>query len=130
MRFVYLATPYSKFPTGPDGAANAAAYQVAILLKAGIKVFSPITHTHIVSVRANIDVSSANTFWEEADAPFVELASAMVFCKLPSWEVSSGMARERAAFVAANKPVFEMRPSIVPAPLLWWWAGVTPGKSP
>ena len=43
---VYLATPYSKFPGGIQAAFIDAACIAARLLRAGVKVYSPITHTH------------------------------------------------------------------------------------
>ena len=46
MPFWYLATPYSKFPGGLDAAYVEACKAQALLIKAGVPVFCPISHTH------------------------------------------------------------------------------------
>lgn len=114
MSFYYLASPYTKFPGGLDAAYAAACEQTAILIRAGIPVFSPIAHTHGIALCGGIDPKD-HAVWLPADAPFMRAAAALIVCKLPSWERSFGVRAEIDAFYEAGKPVVFMTPGEVPA---------------
>lgn len=113
MSFYYLATPYSKYPDGIEAAFVVACEQTAILVNAGVPVFCPIAHTHGVAVHGGIDPMN-HDIWIPADRPFMEQAKGLIFCKLPSWEVSFGMNAEREFFEQSGKPIFMMEPGIIP----------------
>jgi hypothetical protein len=115
--FWYLATPYSKYPDGIEAAFRAACEQSALLVKAGIPIFCPIAHTHPVAIQGGIDPFD-HEIWLPADEPFMHLACGLIFCKLPSWEISYGMNEERKVFTAAGKPILDMEPGSVPDALL------------
>lgn len=118
-KFWYLATPYSKYPEGRQAAYVAACEQSIFLAKHGIRIFSPIAHSHgMAEAASNLDPSSDNDIWEWLDAPFVQLATGMIWCALPGHAESSGMAKELTAFQAAYKPIVPMTPNIMPATLL------------
>ena len=55
MSYYYLATPYSKYPGGPEAAFQMACRQAAILIKAKIPVYCPIAHTHPIAVQNDMD---------------------------------------------------------------------------
>jgi hypothetical protein len=117
MSFYYLATPYSKFPDGIEAAFEAACQQTALLVRAGVPVFCPIAMTHPVAIHGAIDPYD-HEIWIPADEPFMHQACGLIFCKLPSWEVSYGMKVEREFFQNVGRPVIEMTPGIVPEVLL------------
>ncbi len=113
----YLATPYTNYPEGLDRAADFAAEQAALLLKAGHDVFSPVVHSHWVATAApegTFDLTDGD-FWLERDAPFMRASRGLIFLKAPSWEKSSGMLRELVWFVEQGKPVVFMEPGKVPS---------------
>lgn len=116
MSFYYLATPYSKFPDGINAAFRAACEQTALLVRSGIPVFCPIAHTHPVAIHGGIDPFS-HDIWLPADQPFMEQACGLIFCKLPSWEISYGMNAEREYFQRVGKLVIDMEPGVVPPEL-------------
>ena len=113
MSYWYLATPYSKYPDGIEAAFLVACEQTAILIRAGIPVFCPIAHTHPVAINGAIDPYD-HTIWIPADKPLMEGARGLIFCKLPSWEISYGMDVERKYFESVGRPVIDMTPGVVP----------------
>lgn len=123
--FLYLATPYSKYPHGIEAAYRLACVETARLLRAGIPVFSPIAMTHGIAVHGDIDPLD-HGIWLPADEPFMQAAHGLIFLRAESWELSYGMRKEREAFEAAGKPVFDMQPGDVPASLIQYFAERTP----
>jgi hypothetical protein len=114
MTFHYLATPYSKYAGGIEAAFQAAAEQAALLVRAGVPVYSPIAHTHPVAIHGGIDPYD-HTIWLEADRAFMEAACGLIVCKLPGWEASYGIQVEVDHFTHAGKPIVYMEPGEVPA---------------
>lgn len=113
MSFWYLATPYSKFPSGIEAAFIVACQQTALLIRAGIPVYSPIAHTHPVAVNGDIDPLD-HSIWLPADAPLMSAALGLIVCKMESWESSYGIGVEIAEFKKAGKPIVYMEQNIVP----------------
>lgn len=113
MGFYYLATPYSKYPDGLEAAFKIACEQAAILVRHGVKVYSPIAHTHPIAIYGGIDPLS-HAIWLPADRPFMDLAKGLIVLKAKSWELSYGIAEERKHFEALGKPVLWMEPGALP----------------
>ena len=113
----YLATPYSKYPGGPDAAFVFASMQLGLFVQARIPAFSPIVHTHPVAKYCAIDGDSANSIWTDADAHFIDMCGGMIVIHGTSWELSIGIQRERNEFLKQGKPVLEMEPYIIPPAL-------------
>lgn len=111
--FWYLATPYTKYEHGTEAAFVMACQQAALLLRAGIIVYSPIAHMHSVAIHGGMDVSYA-TPWMEFDAPLMAAAKGIIICRMAGWKVSFGVMHEREVFQAAGKPVVFMEPGVVP----------------
>ena len=111
--FYYLATPYTKYPGGTEAAFTMACQQAALLLRAGIIVYSPIAHMHSVAVRGGMDTSYA-TPWLDFDAPLMDAAKGIIVCRMAGWKASLGVMHERETFQAAGKPIVYMEPGVVP----------------
>lgn len=116
MSFWYLATPYTKYRKGIEAAFQDAAKQAAILLRAGVPVFSPIAHTHPLAIYGGIDAKD-HTVWLPFDRPMMDAAKGIIVCKLEGWDESYGVAYERDVFSCAGKPLIFMEPGKVPVPL-------------
>lgn len=114
--FFYLATPYSKYADGLDAAFTDAAQQAALLVRAGVPVFSPIAHSHPIAMQGGIDPLD-HAIWLPADEPFMRAARGLIVCKLVGWKASYGVSVEIRAFRKAGKPVVYMDPGVVPAGL-------------
>lgn len=115
--FWYLATPYSAHPLGPNAAYRQACEQAALLIKAGVSVFSPIAHSHQIAKVGGIDPFS-HEVWLPIDEPMMDAAIGMIQCRLPGWNTSRGMDYEIDRFAGAGKPIVVMEPGEVPALLL------------
>ncbi|MEE9598198.1 MAG: DUF1937 family protein [Acidiferrobacterales bacterium] len=103
----YVATPYSKYPEGVTAAFTEACRATAALLKHGIRVYSPIAHTHPIAIHGGLDVKDLS-IWLPADRPLMQAAVGMIVVKMKGWEESTGIAHEIEAFKKAGKPVLEM----------------------
>ena len=106
---VYLATPYTKYPTGIDMAFRDAAVLAAKMVVAGVRVYSPIVYTHQLAIHGGPDPLS-HAVWLPFDAPFMDRSEALVIAKMDSWETSFGIAEETRIFRAAQKQIYEICP--------------------
>ena len=113
MNYLFLCTPYSLYPLGLDRAFDLAVRTRGLLVQAGIKVFSPIIHSHVVATACGIDPLS-HEIWLEAEAPFRHFASGAIMLMAESWEISHGMSFEKDEFEKAGKPIFWMTPGEIP----------------
>lgn len=122
----YVATPYSKYAGGIDAAAREAERNAGFLDRHGLKVFSPIAHSHALARGGGTDPLDAQ-YWLGRDKWFIDRADALVVVKMDGWDQSVGVAHEIQKF--AGRPIFMMDP--VPAPVnvigLMGYAGA--GKS-
>lgn len=107
---VYLAAPYSVY----DSLVNATWPQVRFdlvniaamrLIRAGCIVFSPISHSHPISLT---QPPEANThgLWLEQDLEFAKWADILVVLRLPGVTASYGVNKERDWFNDMKKPVY------------------------
>jgi len=80
--YVYLATPYARFAGGIEAAHLAACRLAGWLICQGVRVFSPIAHSHAIALAAAIDPCE-NGFWIPADRPLMRAAGALVIGMLP-----------------------------------------------
>ena len=122
MSYIYVATPYSKYPHGTEEAYRMACRVTALLLKAGLPVFSPIAHSHGIAQIGGIDPVD-HDFWVDADKAMLETAGALLVVQAEGWEQSRGMAHEIDVFTKAGKPIFVMEseePWAIPPELFFW----------
>ena len=111
--FWYLATPYSKYAGGLEAAFIEAAKQTALLVKAGVRVYSPICHTHPAAIHGGIDPLD-HGIWLPADKPFMDAACGLIVCMLDGWTTSYGISVEINEFARAHKVIVYMHPGVVP----------------
>jgi len=105
----YLATPYSKYPDGIERAFVDAAKLAARLMQSGVKVYSPIAHTHPLAIHGNIDPLD-HDIWLPFDEAMLSVCGTLIVAHLLSWETSKGIAHEVAFFEKAGKPIFDCNP--------------------
>lgn len=103
----YLATPYSKYPAGTTAAYFTAARIAAGLLRAGIPVYSPITHTHPIAVAGNLDPLD-HSIWLPFDELMMARCDYLIVAHMDGWQESKGIAHEVEAFTLARKPIFDL----------------------
>ncbi len=105
----YLATPYTRYAGGLDQAFKDAAKIAAHLLMAGVKVYSPICHTHPIAVFGQLDPLD-HSIWLPFDEAMMAAASTLIVAHLDGWHESYGIAHEVKFFQAAGKPIFDLDP--------------------
>lgn len=114
---LYLATPYSKYPGGLDEAFKKAARVSAALLEAGLIIYSPIVHSHPISIHGDIDPHN-HAIWLPFNETMMKRADAICVVKMFTWDSSVGIAHEIKWFSDAKKPVLYFDPSILPNPFI------------
>ncbi len=102
---VYVASPYSKYPTGIDCAFVEASRLTGELARHGVRGYSPIAHTHSLARYANIDPYSYD-IWLPFDEAIMAKSDAMTILKMEGWDKSFGINHEIDVFRAASKPIF------------------------
>lgn len=105
----YLATPYTNFKPDHVVAYIKACRLAARLLLAGVKVYSPIAHTHPIGVYGDIDPLD-HGIWLPFDEAMMAKADVLIVAHMAGWESSKGIAHEVAYFGRANKPIYDLDP--------------------
>lgn len=106
----YLATPYSKYENGNlELAFRDAARLAAQIMIAGIKVYSPIAHTHPLAVYGDIDPLD-HDIWLPFDEAMMTASDVLIVARMKGWDQSKGIAHEIQFFERAGKPIFDLDP--------------------
>jgi len=103
--FVYLASPY----TDPDKLVMQERYEevcrlVAVLIKQGFAVYSPIAHNHYIADQYNLPRDAK--FWLSYDEAFLSACCFMLIAGMPGWKESIGIDKERELAEKFNKTVY------------------------
>jgi hypothetical protein len=104
-RLVYLGSPYTKYASGLDAAFQDVCAIAADLIKEGVKVYSPIAHTHPIAIHGNLDPRN-HDIWLPFDQAMMNAADAMVIADMDGWRESYGVRFEIETFQRAGKPVY------------------------
>lgn len=102
---VYLASPYSKYPSGPEDAFKRISKLAGRLLRLGVNVYSPIAHTHPIAVHGSLDPLD-HSIWLPFDAAIMGKSDAMLVAKMDGWQESKGIGHEIDVFTKAGKPIY------------------------
>ena len=109
---IYLASPY----THPDPAVREARFQAACrqaaeMLRCGVRVFSPIAHTHPIAAHG---LPPEWDFWAEYDRAFLEMCDEVWVLMLDGWRESRGVRAEVEIAVSMGKSVVYVEPDETP----------------
>lgn len=110
----YLASPYSRYPSGHEAAFKLACENAAILLQANIPTFSPIAHSHPLVEHGGLKAVDHDFWINTVDRPLMRGAHGLIFLKADGWVNSQGMHEEIVQFTEEGKPVVFMEPGKVP----------------
>jgi hypothetical protein len=105
----YLATPYSRYPSGIGDAFIETCKIAAKLLQAGVKFYSPIAHSHGIAVWGHIDPLDL-TIWLPFDEAIMKVSDVLIVAQMEGWKESTGVRHEIEFFRRANKPIFYLDP--------------------
>lgn len=90
---VYLAVPYThEDPTVMEWRFNVVNEVAGRLMKQGIHIFSPISHTHPIAVTC--DLPRGFDFWEQYDRAILQVCRKVIVLRLFGWEQSKGVQAE------------------------------------
>lgn len=106
---IYVGTPYSKWADGLDAAFVEASKLTARLMQEGLRVYSPIAHTHPLAIHGNIDPLD-HDIWLPFDGAMMDKSDAMIVAMMTGWFESKGVRHEIDVFNVAGKPVFFLNP--------------------
>lgn len=102
---VYLATPYSKYPKGIEQAFQDASAIAGKLLKSGVKIYSPIAHTHPLAIYGDINPLD-HSIWIPFDESMMRVSQALIVAMMDTWQDSYGVNHEIEFFRKAGKPIY------------------------
>lgn len=108
-RLCYLATPYSKYKGGIDVAFAEAARIAALLLTTGVRVYSPIAHTHPLAIYGHLDPLD-HAIWLPFDEAMMDAADCLIVARMDGWDVSYGVKHEIEFFAKEQKPIIHIDP--------------------
>lgn len=101
---VYLATPYSS----PDAFIREIRFNIvnkvaANLIKQGLHIFSPISHSHPLAMVG--DLPKGFDFWVQYDRAFLECCQKLLVLRLDGWQDSKGVNGEMQIAKELNIPI-------------------------
>ena len=105
---IYLASPYSDAdPHVRQQRFDRVYSRTARLIKAGVKVFSPIVYSHPMSI--SFDIPNGWAFWQEHNDEWLEKCEELWIYCLPGWDESNGVRHELAYANKLGMPVKYLR---------------------
>lgn len=107
---IYLATPFTRYPFGPEAAFIEASRIAGALVKRGLNIFSPIAHSYPLSLYGGLDAMDEE-LWTRVDAAYLDLCSELYIARMEGWRESKGMRHEIQEFIAMGKPVSFVYPA-------------------
>ena len=105
----YLASPYTKYRAGPERAYRDACGLAARLLVRGVKLYSPIAHTHGIAIHGGLDPLD-HSIWLPFDQAIMNVCDACIVAMMDGWHESRGVAHEIGFFSGSGRPVFYLDP--------------------
>lgn len=105
----YLATPYTNYPDNIEMAFREASRIAAVLLLAGVEVYSPIAHCHPLAVHGDIDALDRD-FWLRYQETFMARCDVLIVAKMKAWSESIGIAHEIKFFIERKRAIFMLEP--------------------
>ncbi|WP_028752721.1 DUF1937 family protein [Rhizobium leucaenae] len=107
--YVYLGSPYAKYPHGLDEAARVVSECAGVLMQRGLRIYCPIAHGHAVS--RNVALPREWDFWKAQDQPLIDAAAAIIVLEMQGWRESVGLTYEISEFMRAGKPILYLEPA-------------------
>jgi hypothetical protein len=107
-QLLYLAAPYShRQLTVRERRFQRINACAAEFMRAGVHVFSPISHTHPIAMAG--ELPTGWEFWKDYDRMMIKACSALCVLELPGYETSSGVAAEVIIARKLRIPTYSVR---------------------
>lgn len=106
---IYLASPY----THPDPKVRENRFLEACklagrLMQKGHKIFSPIAHSHPISIGCGLP--TVWKFWKKYDIEFIKWCTKVWVAQFSGWQDSIGVCKEIQIAKRLKKPVYYVEP--------------------
>lgn len=106
---IYVASPYlSSLERVMQERYEQVASYCARAARAGLVVYSPIAHWHPIAKQ--FDLPRGHEYWQFHDHEMISLCEKFQILKLDRWEVSAGVARDRAVALSCGKEIEYVEP--------------------
>ena len=105
----YIASPYSRFHGGTEMACAEVSKVAGELIAEGVKVFSPIAHSHTICEYSELDPLD-HELWMDQDEALMNACDALVVVTFTGWDSSYGIRLERDFFERHGRPVYYLDP--------------------
>lgn len=103
----YLSSPYSKYKDGHEAAYRRVAEIAGDLIRARVRVFCAVTHTHGIHYYGNFP---EDYDWMAFYEIFMHRCDSLIVAQMEGWEESIGVRAEIDYFTKAGKPVYYYDP--------------------
>lgn len=101
-KFIYLASPYSKYHGGRVEAFKLACKKAGQLMEQGYAVFCPIAHSHSIEENA-YKIPKDGDWWLSQDFVVLDHVDELWVYQMPGWQDSYGVNKE--VEFASNKGI-------------------------
>lgn len=108
-KLCYLASPYSLFAGGREMACAEISKVAGELIAEGVKIFSPIAHSHTICEYSELDPLS-HELWLDQDEALMAACDCLVIAQFAGWENSYGIRQEMDYFEEHRKPIYRLDP--------------------
>jgi len=119
---IYLASPYTYKHEDPEQVDliqrlrfEAVCSFAAQLMLDGLRVFSPISHTHPIALAGELPVNWE--YWEKYDREMLSFCKRVIVLMLPGWKTSTGVQSEIEISREMGIPVEYVDPILFGLPL-------------
>jgi len=103
-QLLYVACPFShKVPTEREHRFRTACRASAILMKHGIVVFSPLSHS--VPINEFLSDIDSHDFWMSMDIPLLHRSDELLVLGMRGWTESLGVKKEMFECISLRKPI-------------------------
>jgi len=86
----------------------------------GVFTFSPIAHSHGMSLFASDKNKLSHDFWLTIDFKYIKLSRGLIVCKIKGWENSFGIAKEIEFAKSIHKSILYTEFMELPKEFLEW----------
>lgn len=107
---LYIASPYSKYPGGIQKAFEDVCRLTARLVRNGVRVYSPIAHTHPIAIHGGLNPFD-HSLWLPFDESLMRVSQALLVAKMEGWQESDGVNEEIKIFERDGKQIHYLEPN-------------------
>ena len=106
---IYLASPYSRYRAGLGQAYRDVSALAGKLMGQGIKVISPIAHSHSIAEYSRLKHLDY-AVWMPLNEELMQRCDALLIAEMVGWKDSIGVQHEIRRFRDMGRPIYRIHP--------------------